>query len=44
MMQKAIRFGRSNAWRLDSAARHPYAFAFDDWSFDAHGFPQRRRP
>lgn len=39
MMQRAIRFGRTNAWRLDPSARHPYAFAFDDWRFDRNGFP-----
>ena len=39
MMQSAIRFGRSNAWRFDLAAGHPYGFAFADWRFDAYGFP-----
>jgi uncharacterized protein len=39
MMQKAIRFGRSNAWRFDPAADHPYRFAFADWRFDGNGFP-----
>ncbi|MDN3722346.1 hypothetical protein QW131_31860 [Roseibium salinum] len=28
MMQRAIRFGRSNAWRMDLSVRHPYEFAF----------------
>ncbi len=40
-MQRVIRFGRSNAWRL--TGQHPYAFAFEDWRFDAHGFPQGQR-
>ncbi len=39
MMQIAIRFGRSNAWRFDLAASHPYGFAFADWGFDRNGFP-----
>ncbi len=43
MMQKAIRFGRSNAWHLDTSVRHPYEFAFSDWIFDAHGFPSQAR-
>jgi uncharacterized protein len=40
MMQKAIRFGRTNAWHFDPAADHPYRFAFADWRFDANGFPR----
>jgi uncharacterized protein len=36
----AIRFGRDNSWRFAAGAEHPYAFAFDDWSFDDHGFPR----
>ncbi len=40
MMQRAIRFGRTNAWRFDLDAEHPYMFAFDDWRFDRHGFPK----
>lgn len=39
MMQKALRFGRNNAWRLDPQAAHPYNFAFADWRFDKNGFP-----
>jgi len=39
MMQKAIRFGRTNAWHFDLASDHPYRFAFADWRFDANGFP-----
>ncbi len=40
MMQKAIRFGRSNAWRFEQSVQHPYLFAFKDWTLDAHGFPR----
>jgi uncharacterized protein len=43
MMQRAIRFGRTNAWRFDLAAEHPYAFAFADWRFDQNGFPAKNR-
>lgn len=39
LMQTAIRFGRSNAWRIDLTAAGPYAFAFKDWRFDKNGFP-----
>lgn len=41
MMQKAIRFGRSNAWHFASGVHHPYQFAFADWEFDKNGFPVR---
>jgi uncharacterized protein len=40
MMQRALRFGRSNAWRFDLSAAHPYGFAFEDWRFDDKGFPR----
>ena len=40
MMQGALRFGRTNAWRLDPGTSHPYGFAFADWRFDRHGFPR----
>jgi len=43
MMQRAIRFGRTNAWHFDVAVDHPYRFAFADWRFDAHGFPIGRK-
>jgi uncharacterized protein len=39
-MQQAIRFGRNNEWHLAPGADQTYAFAFSDWTFDAHGFPQ----
>jgi uncharacterized membrane protein YgcG len=42
-MQHAIRFGRSNAWRLAERFDHPYVFAFEDWTFDANGFPRARQ-
>lgn len=42
MMQRAIRFGRDNAWRFDRGADHPYDFAFADWAFDSNGFPRER--
>lgn len=38
-MQKLVRFGRSNAWRLGQRRGHTYSFAFRDWRFDSHGFP-----
>lgn len=43
MMQKSIRFGRTNAWHFDQDAEHPYGFAFADWRFDGKGFPVGRR-
>jgi uncharacterized protein len=42
MMQKAIRFGRSNAWHFDPRVDHAYRFAFEDWHFDPQGFPMKR--
>jgi uncharacterized protein len=44
MMQRAIRFGRTNAWHFASGVRHPYQFAFADWEFDENGFPVRPQP
>lgn len=41
MMQKAIRFNHMNQWHFDVRAAHPYGFAFQDWNFDGHGFPQK---
>lgn len=43
MQQKAIRFGRSNAWHFDLSRPHPYGFAFEDWVLDGSGFPIRSR-
>lgn len=40
---KAIRFGRSNAWHFDLSRQHPYSFAFEYWVLDANGFPIRSR-
>jgi uncharacterized protein len=42
MMQSAIRFGRSNAWRFAGTPPADYAFAFSDWAFDRNGFPKAR--
>jgi uncharacterized protein len=39
MMQRAIRFGRTNAWHFAPEIEHPYRFAFSDWRFDPRGFP-----
>lgn len=39
MMQKAIRFGRSNGWHFDLNTDHPFRFAFSDWRFDRNGYP-----
>lgn len=39
MMQRSIRFGRSNAWHFDLETNHAYEFAFADWQFDRKGFP-----
>jgi uncharacterized protein len=37
----AFRFGRDNGWHLSAAgALGPYAFAFEDWRFDARGYPR----
>ena len=44
MLQRAIRFGRSNAWHFDQTVSHPYEFAFADWTLDANGFPIRAKP
>jgi uncharacterized protein len=40
LMQRVVRFGRSNAWHFAPGVAHPYAFAFADWRFDRHGFPR----
>jgi uncharacterized protein len=40
----AIRFGRSNAWHLVRGQEGPYAFAFEDWTFDRHGYPIAAAP
>jgi len=39
MMQKALRFGRSNAWHFDLNVDHPYRYAFSDWRLDHNGYP-----
>lgn len=40
--QRAIRFGRNNAWRFVAPVPE-YAFAFDDWAFDRSGDAFRPR-
>jgi uncharacterized protein len=42
VMQRAIRFGRNNAWRFEGGPPRDYGFAFEDWRFDGHGFPVDR--
>lgn len=42
MMQRAIRFGRNNAWHFERGAPRPYEYAFIDWEFDTQGFPRER--
>ena len=42
VMQQAVRFGRDNSWRFAGGLPGPYAFAFQDWTFDRHGFPESR--
>lgn len=42
MMQRAIRFGRDNAWHFERGAPQPYDYAFADWEFDSHGFPREK--
>jgi uncharacterized protein len=39
---RAIRFGRSNSWRLRREQAGSYAFAFDDWRFDRNGYPHAK--
>lgn len=39
MMQTAIRFNHRNEWHFSNGWPGPYAFAFQDWRFDSHGFP-----
>lgn len=39
MMSRALRFGRDNSWHFDRSVEHDYGFAFDDWRFNANGFP-----
>jgi len=42
MLQRAVRFGSSNAWHFDLSVNHPYEFAFQDRVFDDNGFPISR--
>lgn len=43
MMQKAIRFNHLNQWHFDVRIRHPYEFAFAQWTLDENGFPSSNR-
>ncbi|XOZ32781.1 PDZ domain-containing protein [Halomonadaceae bacterium KBTZ08] len=43
VQQKAVGFGRNNAWHLNPNAIHRYRFAFMDWQLDGNGYPQSRR-
>lgn len=40
VMQKVVRFGRHNAWRIELSEAFPYSFAFMDWAFDGNGYPR----
>lgn len=39
-MSRTIRFGRTNAWHRSAEGFGEYSFAFEDWTFDRHGFPR----
>ena len=41
-MSSAIRFNHENQWHFQGSPPEDYAFAFDDWRFDRHGFPHPR--
>lgn len=41
-MNKTIRFNHRNEWNFVSQ-EHPYMFAFDDMTFDRHGFPHKKK-
>lgn len=38
MMSKAIRFNHMNQWHFDMKVRHPYEWAFVNWSLDKNGY------
>ena len=40
VQQKAVGFGRSNAWHLNPRTIHRYQFGFMDWQLDGNGYPQ----
>jgi uncharacterized protein len=42
-MSNAIRFNHRNEWHFAGSIPRGYAFAFDDWRFDEHGFPHPGR-
>jgi uncharacterized protein len=39
MMQRGLGFNHKNEWHFRGAIPAEYAFAFNDWNFDQHGFP-----
>lgn len=39
MMQRALGFNHRNEWHFRGAIPAEYAFAFNDWNLDQHGFP-----
>lgn len=41
MMQRAMGFNHKNEWHFRGAVPAEYAFAFNDWNFDQHGFPHQ---
>lgn len=43
VQQKAVGFGRNNAWHLNPNTIHRYRFAFMDWRLDGNGYPQSKR-
>jgi len=38
-MSKVVGFNHRNQWFFRNR-KHSYMFAFADWAFDSHGFPQ----
>src|SRR5690606_23068404 len=41
MMASAIGFNHENYWHFRTPISHAYEFGFEDWRFDANGFPTR---
>jgi uncharacterized protein len=40
-MSREIRFNHRNEWHFYSGVPAEFAFGFEDWRFDRHGFPHR---
>ncbi len=40
-MFREIRFNHRNEWHFSGGVPAEFAFAFEDWRFDRHGFPHR---